>query len=277
MMISVIIPTYNRCGELLEKAIDSVLQQTCQSFELIIVDDGSTDDTVAVLKKRYPNRFKICTTANQGPAAARNRGIKESSHDLIAFLDSDDWWAKNKLEVQSKVMAAHPEFLVSHTDEIWYRRGKFLNQKKHHSRPHGNIFSACLPLCCVGMSTVMMRREFFAAVGLFDTSLPCCEDYDLWLRASAQIEFFKINEPLTYKQGGREDQVSVQYRMGMDQYRIKSLEKCLQLDLFTPEQQKDLACELVRKCTIYGNGCLKHGRSGEGKRYLHLARSLKNF
>lgn len=275
--ISVIIPTYNRSGVLLEQAIDSVLTQTHQDFELIIIDDGSTDDTVARLHARYPGQLRVATITNQGPAAARNHGIKLASHDLLAFLDSDDWWHKDKLQVQGRVMADNPACLISHTDEIWYRRGTFLNQKKKHQRPHGYIFEACLPLCCVGMSTVMIRREFFDLVGLFDSTLPCCEDYDLWLRGSAEIDFYKIDTPLTYKQGGREDQVSVQYRVGMDQFRIQSLEKCLGLELHSSSQKKRLAAELVKKCTIYGNGCLKHGREERGLRYLQLAERMKSF
>ncbi len=275
--VSVIIPTYNRAGGLVEKAIDSVLAQTHQNFELLIVDDGSTDHTAQILRHHYADKIQILSIENQGPAAARNHGLKYANHDLVAFLDSDDWWHKKKLDVQAQVMVENPTSLISHTDEIWYRRGTFLNQKKKHVRPHGDIFKACLPLCCVGMSTVMLRRDFFNSVGLFDESLPCCEDYDLWLRAAGQVEFYKIDQPLTYKQGGRDDQVSVQYRVGMDQFRIASLEKCLQLEFFSREQRSLLAAELVRKSTIYGKGCLKHGRHDVGSHYLDLAERWQDF
>ncbi|MDA3970982.1 MAG: glycosyltransferase family A protein [Desulfobulbaceae bacterium] len=273
--VTVIIPTYNRSGGLLEKAIDSVLGQTWQNFELLIVDDGSTDNTAALLHQRYGKTIQILKMQNRGPGAARNHGVQQASHDLIAFLDSDDWWDKKKLELQVQVMAENPATLISHTDEVWYRHGKFLNQKKKHTRPHGDIFSQCLPLCCVGMSTVMMRRSFFAVAGSFDESLPCCEDYDLWLRGSGRVEFFKIDQPLTYKQGGREDQVSMYYRVGMDQFRIASLEKCLHLNGFSAQQRSLLAMELVRKCTIYGNGCIKHNRLEVGQKYLDLAERWK--
>ncbi len=273
--ISVIIPTYNRCGGLLENAIDSVLAQTHQQFELLIVDDGSTDNTAERILQRYGNSVRIVTMSNRGPGAARNHGLQEASHDLIAFLDSDDWWDSRKLEIQVQVMAENPDILISHTDEIWYRGGKVLNQKKRHTRPHGDIFRQCISLCCVGMSTVMMRREFFDIAGGFDESLPCCEDYDLWVRASGQIEFFKVDHPLTYKQGGREDQVSEQHRMGMDQFRITSLEKCLHLHVFSREQRMLLARELVRKSTIYGNGCVKHDRVEAGQKYLDIAERWK--
>jgi glycosyltransferase involved in cell wall biosynthesis len=275
--VSVIIPTYNRIGDLLAQAIDSVLKQSHKDFELLVVDDGSTDDTTAWLKRNYGQKIRVLVTENRGPAAARNHGLENSRHDLIAFLDSDDWWHKDKLQVQAKVMFNEEQYLISHTDEIWYRRGKYLNQKKKHQRPHGIIFTSCLPLCCVGMSTVMMRREFFKRVGLFDAALPCCEDYDLWLRASPLVEFYKIDQPLTTKQGGRDDQVSVQYQVGMDQFRITSLEKCLHLNSFSKEQKKMLALELVKKSTIYGNGCIKHGRHELGKQYLQLANRWQSF
>ena len=162
--ISVIIPTYNRAGGLLEKAIDSVLAQVDVDFEVLVVDDGSTDQTKRILDS-YGSQIGSFHQKNKGPAAARNLGIREATHDLLAFLDSDDWWDTKKLSIQARAMAENREFMISHTDEVWYRRGIFLNQKKRHARPHGHIFEQCLPLCCVGMSTVMARREFFKQAG----------------------------------------------------------------------------------------------------------------
>lgn len=265
--VSVIIPSYNRAGGFLEKAIGSVLAQKGVKFEVLVVDDGSTDATQAVLES-YEGRVRTLCQENKGPAAARNLGIREASHDLLAFLDSDDWWAKDKLLTQGRAMAAQPEYLISHTDEIWYRRGKFLNQKKKHARPHGNIFRHCLPLCCVGMSTVMVRRHFFELVGLFDESFPCCEDYELWLRASLSLPFLKIDAPLTYKQGGRKDQVSTLYQVGMDRFRIRALEKLAECEGSVHRQHHALAREIVRKSNIYAKGCHKHGRPDEALCYL---------
>ncbi len=265
--ISVIIPTYNRAGGFLEKAIDSVLAQVDVKFEVLVVDDGSTDATCEVVKS-YGNQIKNLHQDNKGPAAARNLGIREARYDLLAFLDSDDWWDKKKLHIQARVMAENPDYLISHTDEVWYRRGVFLNQKKIHARPHGHIFEQCLPLCCVGMSTVMVRREFFNQVGLFDETFPCCEDYELWLRASITLPFFKIDQPLTSKQGGREDQVSSLYRVGMDRFRIRAMEKIAGQDSSTPEQRRDIAHEIVKKSEIYAKGCLKHGRPDDAQLYM---------
>ncbi|MFH1215835.1 MAG: glycosyltransferase family A protein [Pseudomonadota bacterium] len=271
--ISVIIPTYNR-ARFLGKAVESVLSQSVRDFELIVVDDGSTDDTACLLDG-YGDKLRVIRQENQGPAAARNTGIKASSTPFLAFLDSDDWFVQEKLGLQLTAMEAQPGFLISHTDEIWYRRGKLLNQKKKHARPEGFIFTQCLPLCVVGMSTVMVRREFFDTAGLFDEELPCCEDYDLWLRASVKLPFLKIDEPLTVKQGGRPDQVSVQYRMGMDRFRIRSIVNILQNSALTVDQRRCAREELDRKSRIYGSGCVKHGRPDEGHYYFDLADSYR--
>ncbi len=267
--ISIIIPTYNR-QEFLAKAVDSVLGQTCTDFELIVVDDGSTDDT-ARLAAGYGGRVRYLRQENRGPAAARNTGIRAAEGELLAFLDSDDSFAPEKLALQQAAMAARPEYLISHTDEIWYRRGELLHQKKKHFRPHGLIFAACLKLCVVGMSTVMVRREFFDKIGYFDEELPCCEDYDLWLRASVSLPFLKVDRPLTIKAGGRPDQVSVRFRAGMDKFRIRALVKLLGGQDLSEEQRSLARRELVRKCRIYGNGCVKYGRPEEGRYYAELA------
>jgi glycosyltransferase involved in cell wall biosynthesis len=264
--ISVIIPTYNRAGGLLEKAIDSVLAQVDVHCEVLVVDDGSTDETKKVLDS-YGAEIRNLHQENKGPAAARNLGINEAAYNLLAFLDSDDWWDKKKLSIQARAMAENPDYLISHTDEVWFRKGVFLNQKKIHARPHGHIFDQCLPLCCVGMSTVMVRRDFFNQVGLFDESFPCCEDYELWLRSSISLPFFKIEEPLTYKQGGREDQVSSLFRVGMDRFRIRAMEKVAAQENCTAKQRLTIAHEIVKKTTIYAKGCLKHGRPDEAAVY----------
>ncbi|MHB1185603.1 MAG: glycosyltransferase family 2 protein [Desulfobulbia bacterium] len=267
--VSVIIPTHNRAG-FLPQAIESVLSQSYANFELIVVDDGSTDETPALLSS-YGTALTSLRQENRGPAAARNAGISAACHPLLAFLDSDDQFTKNKLELQVRAMEAQPELLISHTQEIWFRNGHHLNQKKRHAKEGGDIFARSLELCVVGMSTVMVRRELFDRVGLFDESFPCCEDYELWLRASATHPFLLVDASLTVKHGGREDQVSVQFKTGMDRFRIRAMEKLLVSAIFSPAQSRLVREELVRKATLYGNGCLKHGRLEEGRCALALA------
>jgi glycosyltransferase involved in cell wall biosynthesis len=266
--ISVIIPTYNRVRRL-KKAIDSVLAQSHQDFELIVVDDGS-DDNTAELIDNYIHDIVYLRQENRGPAAARNRGIEKARYNLLAFLDSDDWFAENKLATQIKAMQENPMFHISHTNEIWYRNGQILNQKIKHKKNSGDIFGQSLKLCAVGMSTVMIHRKIFERYGIFDEELPCCEDYEFWLRVSVEEKFLLVEEPLTLKDGGRADQVSTIYRTGMDKFRIKAIVKILISGRLKDHQAEIARRELERKCRIYGTGCIKHGRSVEGKYYLEL-------
>jgi len=271
--VSVIIPTYNR-AKFLNRALLSIANQTFQCGEVIVVDDGSTDNTAELLEtfsQRGGMKLKVLKQNNRGVAAARNRGIAEATHNIIAFLDSDDHWHRRKIEIQYRSFAENPEFLISHTREKWLRRGVHLNQKKKHRVQHGDIFHQSLLLCAVGMSTVMVRKDLFAEVGLFDETLRCCEDYDLWLRVSCGNLFQLIDSPLTIKEGGREDQVSYIYKVGMDRMRIYSIRKLLDSGCLTQEQSTLALHEFKQKCIIFGNGCIKHGKRTLGEYYLDLA------
>ena len=274
--ISVIIPTYNR-EKFIGRALCSVFAQTHPCQEILVVDDGSTDQTRAIvgsLCAQSPVPLHYLYQENQGPAAARNLGITHAQSGLLAFLDSDDHWQKDKLEIQLKAMEECPEFLISHTREQWLRMGVHLNQKKKHLPRHGEIFDHCLQLCVVGMSTVMVRKELFKKVGLFAPDFPCCEDYDFWLRISAKNPFLLIDQSLTIKEGGREDQVSFQYRVGMDKLRIKAISRLLEQTPLTSTKYELALRELHRKSQVYGMGCIRHGRAEEGARYLFLAETI---
>lgn len=272
--ISVIIPTYNRAS-FLERALRSVQRQTLVCDELIVIDDGSGDNTRDCVndfsaKCNIPVRYIF--QSNQGPAAARNRGIRESRFSYLAFLDSDDHWQKKKLELQYAALVEKPKVMIAHTKERWLRRGIHLNQKKIHQPGNGDIFKHCLQLCAVGMSTVMVKKELFAEIGLFKEDMPCCEDYDLWLRTSSRFPFLLLDNPLTIKEGGREDQVSYQFRIGMDRLRIRAIVDLLREQSLSKEQTIWTLEELQRKCTVYGKGCLKHKRITEGQSYIELAK-----
>lgn len=273
--VSVIIPTYNRAS-MLPRAIGSVLSQSLAAAEIIVVDDGSTDATKSVVSNMASESdipIISIKQQNKGPAAARNTGIKQAVSPLLAFLDSDDHWHKDKLQCQLKAMCDAPGYKLSHTREKWYRRGLHLNQKLIHQPPHGNIFEHCLKLCCVGMSTVMVTRALFNIFGYFDESLKCCEDYDFWLRVSVSETFLLVDKQLTIKEGGRSDQVSSIYRLGMDKFRIRSLVKLIEAGTLS-KQQHHLACRtLIDKCQVYGKGCQKHGRPDEANFYLRLAQT----
>jgi len=275
--VSVIIPTYNR-EQFLPAAIQSVLNQSWLPAEVIIVDDGSTDATrqnVTLLAEDSPVFIRYMYQENKGVAAARNLGIVNAANEHIAFLDSDDIWCSNKLQKQYDLMLKNPQYHISHTREKWFRCGEYLNQKKKHLPRHGYIYEHCLQLCAVGMSTVMVEKKLFSEVGFFDETYLCCEDYELWLRVSAGNLFLLVDEPMTTKQGGREDQLSFHYRIGMDRFRIRALEKLLAEVRLTRDQRENARKELMKKLTIYGNGCLRHGRIGEGQRCLDRVRELQ--
>jgi glycosyltransferase involved in cell wall biosynthesis len=273
--ISVIIPTFNR-REMLLRALTSVFQQTARCSEVIVVDDASTDGSyeymAAAMARHWRDRIRwVALPENRGAAAARNAGIVRADGEIVAFLDSDDHWLPQKLEVQAKYMGGNPGFLISHTREKWLRRGQHLNQKNKHIPRHGDVFSHCLELCAVGMSTVMAHRSLFDRVGLFDEDMRCCEDYEFWLRVSCRYPFLLVDRQLTIKEGGRQDQVSFQYRQGMDRLRIDAIDRLVRSGALNPLQQEQAREEMKRKCMIYGKGCIKHGRIDEGMQYLALA------
>jgi len=277
--VSVVIPTYNR-AQYLARAVLSVCRQTCRCREIIIIDDGSSDGSAALVHKlaetsHIPIRYLY--QDNRGPAAARNHGIRVAASETISFLDSDDHWHRKKLEFQYGQLLEQPDFMISHTMEKWLRRGEHLNQKKNHIPRHGDIFTQCLQLCAVGMSTVMVKRSLFSEVGLFDETLPCCEDYDMWLRVSALYPFLLVAAPLTVKEGGRDDQVSAKYRQGMDKFRLQSLQNLLSRQALTTRQREITIKTLVNKAEIYGTGCIKHGRSDEGRQFLALVEKYREL
>lgn len=280
--LSAIIPTYNR-AEFLNFAIESVLNQSVSVDEIIVVDDGSTDGTRKIVENYSQKSLSIqihyLYQDNKGPAAARNLGIAFSTCNFVAFLDSDDRWVKRKIEKQFSALLKRPEFLLCHSGEKWFRRGEHLNQKKKHLPQHGDVFKQCLGLCAVGMSTVIVNKKIFTEYGLFDETMRCCEDYDFWLRVGAFNEFFLFNEPLTIKNGGRDDQVSSIYMVGMDTFRIYSLEKLLSDNCrkLSCEKFKLTANELIRKCRIYGKGCMKHNKVSEGQSYLDKADKVEQI
>ena len=154
-----------------------------------MVDDGSTDGTQAVVAG-YPEARCVRLEQNAGVSRARNVGIAEARGEFICFLDSDDVWMENKLDVQMAWMEAHPQCRVSYTGEIWIRNGVRVNPMKKHGKHSGDIFRHCLPLCIVSPSSVLMRAALFEEVGGFDENLPACEDYDLWLRIARPASGF---------------------------------------------------------------------------------------
>jgi len=178
-----------------------------------------------------------------------------AKHEWIALLDSDDEWLPCKLEKQFSALHKS-NLLVCHTDEIWIRNGVRVNQMKKHAKSGGWIFQKCLPLCAMSPSSIIINRFVFSDVGEFDTELPACEDYDLWLRISAKYEVAFVEDQLINKYGGAEDQLSRQY-WGMDRFRVLALEKILGNKLREIDRAAAKAT-LVKKLEILLKGAKKN-------------------
>lgn len=262
-VVSVVIPTFNR-WPWVGAAIESVLAQSYTDFELIVVDDGSTDGTVAHLAK-FGDRIHLLSQPNRGAAAARNRGVNQARGRYISFLDSDDLWLPGKLEVQTDFMARNSDMQICQTEEIWLRNGIRVNPKAKHRKPSGNIFLQSLELCLVSPSAVLLTRRLFDEVGGFDESFPVCEDYDLWLRIAVQHAVALIAEPLVVKQGGHADQLSHSF-WGMDRYRVRALQKLLRSGLMGARREATLVV-LRRKVEILASGARKRGKAREASVY----------
>ena len=218
--ISVIIPTHNRAWSI-RRAIESVLSQSFEDFELLIVDDGSTDQTQDILKTFKDFRIQVIKLKKgQGVSKARNEGIAQAQGEWLAFLDSDDEWLPHKLKAQWDYVSLRPKIKVVHGEEVWIRRGVRVNPKKKHTKPKGWIFQRCLPLCAISPSTVMIHRTVLQKVGAFDPEMIVCEDYDLWLRITPFYEVGLLEVPIIKKYGGHEDQLSARYK-AMDYFRVR--------------------------------------------------------
>ena len=236
--VSVIIPVFNR-PLMLYDAIDSVLAQTFDNYELILVDDGSQEETKKILRQyqaSYPQKIKIIFCKHSGVSASRNVGIKHSVGEFVAFLDSDDLWISSKLEKQLNFME-QTRIDICQTEEKWVRNGKHFNPMKKHAKRSGKIFFDCLPLCIVSPSAVMIRKEVFDKVGMFDEKLLACEDYDLWLRISLFYPIYTMIDKLITKKGGHPDQLSAKY-WGMDRFRIYAMVKLLKSKQVLDDRKK---------------------------------------
>ena len=262
--VSVIIPTYNRRA-MVREAIDSVLAQTAASFELIVVDDGSSDGTGEELA-RLGESIRIERIANRGPAAARNRGAAVARAPLIAFLDSDDLWAPSKLERQLAFMRENPGCAISQTSEIWIRNGRRVNPGMRHRKRAGDFFVESLRTCLVSPSAVMMEKQLFDSVGGFDEDMIAAEDYDLWLRILVDHEVGLLDEPLVTRRGGHPDQLS-STTPAIDRFRILALSKLLCDDRLDSERRLATTDALIEKCRIYAAGLARRGRIDAARLY----------
>jgi glycosyltransferase involved in cell wall biosynthesis len=272
LLISVIIPTYNR-KTFLSEAIRSVQAQTYRDWELIVVDDGSSDDTPTAIRREG---IRCLRTDHSGrPGRVRNIGAQAASGNLLAFLDSDDLWKPEKLSRQAAFFREHPEVSLCHTREIWLRNGRIISQAGQRHRRSGDIFEDALEKCIIGPSTVVLTKELFQKHGGFHPELEIAEDYELWLRICNTEEVGYIDEALVVKRAGHSDQLSERYGR-IEYFRLLALGERIESGSFKGENRELALKEMSRKCRIYAAGCRKRHKEEEARRYFAMAEEYED-
>ncbi|MCL4552961.1 MAG: glycosyltransferase [Candidatus Marsarchaeota archaeon] len=196
--VSVIIPTYNRSGYLSE-ALNSVLNQTFRDFEIIVVDDGSTDDTKAVAEKAG-ERVRYVWQVNQGLSSARNTGIREALGDYVVFLDSDDLILPRKLECQATYLDEHSAVGVVYSDVYFCdeagRNLALFSEYAPGRQCSGDVLGELIKGSLMPVHAAMVRKLCLNEVGGFDETLPSLEDWDLWIRIAQAHHFAYLSQPV---------------------------------------------------------------------------------
>ena len=260
MDISVVIPAYNRV-DTIARAVESVLRQSYEAKEIIVVDDGSSDATSEVVK-RYDGVL-LLRQKNMGVSAARNNGVMMSSSKWIAFLDSDDTWHKEKL---AKQVAFHKQNITckaSYTDEEWRKNDLHVNVPKRFKKPKNDmLYERMLEDCVVAASSLLIEKSLFESLGGFDESFAVCEDYDFYLRLLHVSEISLIDEKLITKHAGAENQLGFTHTM-LDRWRVRALAS---LHADYPNDEKIVAT-MRKKYAILLENALKYGEVEAAQRY----------
>ncbi len=247
MVASVIIPTFNR-ARFIGRAINSVLNQSLKELEVIIVDDGSTDETEEIVQSFNDSRLTYIYQDNAGVSSARNTGVENANYDYIAFLDSDDEWLPSKLEKQiSKISQSRSRFI--HTAEKWMRDGEVVKQKKSHQKHGGDMFIRSLANCVISPSTSLMEKSLYRELEGMREDFVVCEDYDFWLKLTSLYEIDFIEEELIIKNGGHDDQLSFKF-FAMDYWRVKSMAWIAKNRRLNQERLESL-CKICTKKSEY--------------------------
>lgn len=274
--IAVIIPCLNRTN-LLKRSLTSVINQSRKANQVYIIDDGSSQNIISSIPVHYSLNF-IRTQKNKGVSAARNIALKKAlkKNDWISFLDSDDEWLPTKLEKQEKFILENPNIKIFQTDEIWIRNDKRVNPQKQHLKQSGNIFEASLERCMITPSSVIIHKSLFEKYGLFDVELKACEDYDLWLRMSANNSIGLLNEKLLIRYQGHGDQLSLNTPI-LDRFRVHSLNKLLYKDYISKAQQQLILQTLLKKIGVIIAGAQKRNNYKIVSEFENILNNLKTI
>jgi len=275
--VSVIIPTFNRRPMVVE-AIQSVLVQREVRFELIVVDDGSTDGTPAAVEETLENAtapVRFIRTERRGVAAARNLGVEAAAAPWIGFLDSDDLWKPEKLSRQLAHLRDHREYRISQCNELWIRNRRRVNPGLRHLKRAGDIFVESLRTCLISPSAVIMQTDLFRDLGGFDETMTAAEDYDLWLRILLRDEAGLLEETLVTRRAGHGDQLSATVP-AIDRFRILALAKLLAAPELTGAKRIATAEVVAEKSRLYARGLQRRKR--DASLYDEIAqRAVQNW
>ena len=239
--VSVIIPTYNRENFIIE-TIQSVLNQTYKDFEIIVVDDGSTDNTKKRLES-FRSKIKLIEQKNSERAVARNNGVKNSSSEYIAFLDSDDLWIEDKLEKQTAVLDTKKDTILVYGQSLRINENaKEVKTAKRQTEGYsGNIFEQLLMRNCIVSATPMIRRKYFEMTTGFQTKHIPYEDWELWLRFSLLGNFYFLNKPLSYYRVHPQQSVKLASAKKIEEVTLSLLEDSFKLKKLSKKNKKQIS------------------------------------
>ena len=270
-LVSVIIPCYNQ-GKYLAEAIESALNQTYPHVEVIVVNDGSTDNTAEVAA-RYAGRIIYAEQENAGASVARNRGILATAGELIAFLDADDYWYQTKLEKQVSVLKADPSIGLVHTGF------RYIYESGADSEPgytgYCEDYHALLGGCGINSCTVVFRRRLLPEAGLFDPLLVRGEDWELWLRVSRATRLWKIEEELAvYRR--HDSNVSSDYgKMLPDHLHV--IERHKHAAAIRGDKRTIMAAEAGKRRAYDLYGCQAYDEARSALRQRDLSRFIRHL
>ena len=250
--VSVVIPTYNR-ESFIEETIESVLNQTFKDFEIIVVDDGSTDNTKEKLK-RFGTKIKLIEQKNSERAVSRNNGVKNSNSEYIAFLDSDDIWIKDKLEKQVNILNTRPNVILAYGQclRINEKSKPIKIAKRQLNGFSGRVYENLLLRNFITSPTPLVRREYFNKTSGFQSQYIPYEDWEYWIRFSLMGDFHFIEEPVAYYRVHKEQSVQNTNAKKIEDVTTSLLEDSFKLDSVSKEvKNKSLGLANLRFCYWY--------------------------
>lgn len=253
-LVSVIMPTYNRC-DLICYAIDSVINQTYSNWELIIVDDGSTDQTETLIKNKYSDetRIRYVQQKNQGQSVARNYGIESSTGELVAFLDSDNIWLNNRLQKGIEVMLREPQVGLCFADVIYIDAKGVELGRKNMPRYSGLVFSKMIVDNFVSMNTVLVKKSILPSLRPFNEKNRLDEDYELWLDLSVNNEFYYIPDYLAeYRVEGERISNNFMIRLDGNLATVNKIIHKYQIDTRSHDVKEGLGFHYLRRAGLIG-------------------------